>query len=266
MIQKVAVLFVTPDSIYKTLPGCDCYDEERDARTYSGGMHVVAHPPCRLWGRLKHLSTAPIEEKELAIWAVGMVREHGGVLEHPQSSSLWSHMGLPRGGSPLDAFGGFTLDVDQYWWGHRAQKRTWLYICGVARRDLPPTPLKLGRATHTISNSKTKDKRPEVSLRERSDTPVDFATWLVEVARRTNPPMNLNKNTRTCRGCRALDAVPPALRFTGLHGVRCTIPRMTCSMDGVPLQPCPKPLTYADYLTAIKEARRDIKAYVPPQK
>ncbi|KKL45693.1 hypothetical protein LCGC14_2353050 [marine sediment metagenome] len=184
----VAVLFVTPDSVYKSIPGCDCYDAEREARTYSGGMPIVAHPPCRLWGRMKHLSTAPIEEKELAIWAVHMVREHGGVLEHPQASSLWPHMDLPRGGQSPDAWGGFTLDVDQYWWGHRAQKRTWLYICGMQRGELPTTPFRLGRATHGISNNRKKDGRPEITHSERSATPPAFAAWLVEVARRTRRP------------------------------------------------------------------------------
>ncbi|WP_255347922.1 hypothetical protein [Xanthomonas sp. NCPPB 1128] len=41
MIQ-VAVLFARADSVYKTLPGCDVYDMERDARTFAGGMQVAA--------------------------------------------------------------------------------------------------------------------------------------------------------------------------------------------------------------------------------
>jgi len=44
----VAVLFARADSIYKSLPDCDVYDIERDARTYDGPWPVVAHPPCRV--------------------------------------------------------------------------------------------------------------------------------------------------------------------------------------------------------------------------
>ena len=49
-MHPVVVLFVRADSIYKTLPGVECYDEARDARTWPGGCPVVAHPPCRTWG------------------------------------------------------------------------------------------------------------------------------------------------------------------------------------------------------------------------
>ena len=68
----VAVLFVNKNSVYKTLSGVDCYDEEKDALTWQGGTPVVAHPPCRLWCRLRNLSTAPIQEKELT-WTITRV-------------------------------------------------------------------------------------------------------------------------------------------------------------------------------------------------
>lgn len=93
-----AVLFVERNSIYKTFPGLDCYDEDRDARTFPGGMPVIAHPPCRLWGRLRSFSTAPESEKDLARFAVAMVRQWGGVLEHPAHSTLWKDRGLPLPG------------------------------------------------------------------------------------------------------------------------------------------------------------------------
>lgn len=52
-LRQIAVLFARQDSIYKTLPGCDVWDIERDARKWPGGCPVVAHPPCRAWGRLR---------------------------------------------------------------------------------------------------------------------------------------------------------------------------------------------------------------------
>lgn len=37
MTPTVAILFARADSVYKTLPGCDVYDIERDALTFPGG-------------------------------------------------------------------------------------------------------------------------------------------------------------------------------------------------------------------------------------
>lgn len=48
--QTVAVLFARADSTYKTLPGTDVWDIERNAKLWPGGAPVVAHPPCRAWG------------------------------------------------------------------------------------------------------------------------------------------------------------------------------------------------------------------------
>lgn len=80
--MDIAVLFVRADSIYKTIPGCDCYDAERDALTWPGGMPVIAHPPCRTWGRLKAFATAaPEGEHALGLWAISQVRKWGGVAD-----------------------------------------------------------------------------------------------------------------------------------------------------------------------------------------
>jgi len=185
-MRQVAILFVQPDSIYKTLLGCDCYDKDRDARTFPEDMPVVTHPPCRLWGRLKCFSTAGPKEKELAIWSIEQVRRCGGVLEHPAFSDLWLNGRLPRVDGLPDEYGGYTIQVDQFHWGHKAQKRTWLYICGVARNHLPGPPTREGKPTHTVTTSRRIGERlPEMKKPERAATPVDFAKWLVDVARRT---------------------------------------------------------------------------------
>ena len=181
--KAIAVLFAMKDSIYKTFGECDVYDIDRNALTFKGGLPVIAHPPCRLWGRLAHLSSAPKGEKELAIWAVDQVRKNGGILEHPSSTRLWKEANLPQVGK-IDSFGGWTLVVLQYWFGHRAEKKTRLYIVGVYPKDVPQIPLRLGRPEFTISSSKKKDKSPEVSSKERSATPKEFAIWLIEVAKK----------------------------------------------------------------------------------
>lgn len=184
--MRVAALFVSKDSIYKTLPDVDCYDKDRDAMTFPGDCPVVAHPPCRLWGRLRGLSTAPIEEKQLAIWSIQQVRNCGGVLEHPASSSLWHRQRLPLPDGFPDKYGGYTLEVDQFHWGHKARKRTWLYIVGCKRVELPLLPHREGGPTHTVASSKRTGVRlPEMKDSERSDTPIEFAEWLVRVARLT---------------------------------------------------------------------------------
>lgn len=93
--QTVAVLFARADSTYKTLPGTDVWDIERDAKLWPGGAPVVAHPPCRAWGRLRQFAKPRKGERQLAIWSVRQVRRFGGVLEHPVGSLLWKKAGLP---------------------------------------------------------------------------------------------------------------------------------------------------------------------------
>ena len=112
----------------------DLWDAARDARTYEGPHPIIAHPPCKHWGRLRHLAHVECErggwrgrESELidgycpecqehwddpageceltsdadcAPHAVEQVRRWGGVLEHPSGSLLWEHCGLPLPSDP----------------------------------------------------------------------------------------------------------------------------------------------------------------------
>ena len=184
MIQ-VAVLFARADSVYKTLPGCDVWDIERDARTYDGPHPVVAHPPCRAWGRLRTFAKPRPDERNLARLAVALVREYGGVLEHPAGSTLWPAQRLPRPGE-RDAFGGCTLSAPQKWWGHRAEKETWFYVVGCEPRDQPELPYSMAEATHVVQSRMRNDNRPHISKAEREHTPPQLAQWLVDLARRCN--------------------------------------------------------------------------------
>ena len=107
----------------------------------------------------------------------------GGVLEHPHGSTLWNEMCLPAPGK-RDSAGGWTLPVLQFWWGHRAEKATDLYIVGCEPKDLPPMPFVMGEPTHVVQSRKRFDHRPHISKAERQHTPLAFALWLVELARR----------------------------------------------------------------------------------
>lgn len=181
-IRPVAVLFACKDSIYKTFPGIEVYDAERNAKTFPGHMPVVAHPPCRSWGRLRGLARPAPREHELSIWAVEQVQKWGGVLEHPSYSLLWRHMGLPKPGEPSNDCR-WTLSVPQFWWGHQANKATWLYICGLERRACPNIPFRLGEAAYVIGWPKNRRHRPTLSKSKWERTPFEFAQWLIGLAR-----------------------------------------------------------------------------------
>lgn len=170
------VLFALSDSIYKSLPGTDVYDLERDALTWTGGCPVLAHPPCRAWSRLRHFSKHDEQEKNLAVWAVSQIRQFGGVLEHPAGSSLWPFLNLPLPGN-FDEFGGFTFPVDQFWFGHKARKSTFLYIVGCLPGDLPRVPLSIDTPSYVVQSRTNKN---HISRRDRLSTPLGFAVWLLD--------------------------------------------------------------------------------------
>lgn len=171
----VVVLFARADSVYKRL-GADVYDLARDARTYSGDEPVIAHPPCRSWGRLAHMAKPRPGERDLALFALEQVRRCGGVLEHPEASRLWYEARLPPPGGLPDQIGGRTLVVDQCDFGHRARKRTWLYYCHLA-----PVPL----LPHGGVPSTTVER---LSRAAREHTPEPLARWLMTWAKTAQPP------------------------------------------------------------------------------
>ncbi len=167
----VSVLFARSDSCYFGLVS-DVWDAARDARGYTGSNPVVCHPSCRGWGRLRHRAKPRHDEKALALFAVEQVRRCGGVLEHPWGSSLWHAAHLPHPGK-VDAWGGWTLLVDQGWWGHAAPKPTYLYIVGIGREEIGDLPVQIHRAAGRIS---------KLSPAEREATPLPFARFLVGLA------------------------------------------------------------------------------------
>ena len=191
--MTVAVLFARADSVYKTMPECDVFDMERDARTYDGPHPVVAHPPCTRWSMINGvvLSRYPHKAEEFAwgndggtfAFALETARRCGGVLEHPAGSRAWRHFGMPKIGRGPDEHGGWSCEVRQCDWGHRAEKRTWLYVVGCGPDELPSMPAPREATALVV-------KMPEcravevMGKAEREHTPPQFARWLVDLAQR----------------------------------------------------------------------------------
>lgn len=184
--KAVAALCVSRNSAYKQLPGVECYDAVRDARTFAGGMPVVAHPPCRTWSafcrqQVKATPEVYAAEQELGLWCAKQLREQGGVLEQPAHSHLWAAAKLPMPGH--NARGDlWSIEVWQAWWGYPCKKATWLCFSGVMPRDLPPKPYRLHNAGA--------DRRAMqvMSHGQRSRTVPPLAEWLVNAARASRVP------------------------------------------------------------------------------
>jgi hypothetical protein len=181
---SVAALFVFADGAYAGLSGVEVWDETRDARRYPGPHPVVAHPPCRAWSLMSNCRPEIVRGEDGGCFeaALRYVRAYGGVLEHPAHTRAWKRFGLPRpiaeGGwtrSLLDD--GWTCEVDQRWYGHEANKPTWLYYVGA----VPPPPLAGWRApagSKTVGRSWGQHRDGK-----RSATPPAFRDLLLGMAR-----------------------------------------------------------------------------------
>ena len=184
-VKKIAILFAREDSSYKNFDNFEVYDIKRDARTFCKKMPVIAHPPCRAWGMLSHMANPREGEKQLAYLALAQVRLNGGILEHPHGSRLWKEAPLPDGGGQQDEFGGFTVEIDQWDFGHVAHKNTKLYICGIDPKDLPSLPpKKIGTPTRSICGNVKNTTR--CTQYQREYTPDDLIKWLTEICNKIN--------------------------------------------------------------------------------
>ena len=191
--MSVAALFVDPQGVYSTLPGVECWGEDRDARKYTGPHPVVAHPPCQLWGRFAHVNYArwggvhnhPGNDGGCFAFALSAVREFGGVLEHPAFSDAWGAYRLHeplRAGWQQCGKNEWTCEVWQSAYGHKANKRTWLLYVG-AMPDEMAWHRPIG--THQIGfhDQRGKEKnKPTISGKAASATPIDFAKALIGLA------------------------------------------------------------------------------------
>ena len=174
-MRRVAVLCAARNSVYHQMEDVDVYDLDRDARTFPGGLPVVAHPPCRAWSAYcAHQAKPEPGEKELGIWCCEQLRQHGGVLEQPAHSRLFAAAKLPIPGLRTGHL--WSLAVRQSWWGHPVHKATWLCFSRINQSDVE-VPLRL-RDTRG-------DRRgwQVMSKNQRSATCPEFADWLVNIAR-----------------------------------------------------------------------------------
>lgn len=191
-VFTVAALFVQSDGSYSGVPFVDLWDEERDARLYPGPHPVVAHPPCQRYGTLGNANYArwggehnrPRNDGGCFAAALAAVNCWGGVLEHPAFSDAWPTYNLVRpqeGWTPSGI--GWTCEVWQSAYGHKARKRTWLYFVG----DCEPFDLDWSRptGTHQIGYQDQRGKernKPTLSPREANATPEAFRDELIQLA------------------------------------------------------------------------------------
>lgn len=175
----IPVLFTQKNSNYNEIQIFDCYDEKRNALSFNDRVPLIAHPPCRKFSRLRGLSTAPLSEKKLAFFALAKVRQFGGILEHPRSSTLWKDGNFNLDGT-IDSYGGFLRSVDLSWFGFPARKKTMLYFCGITPVQLPSFPISLNAITHVVSSSYKSDKK-EIPRNMRSTTPFPMIEFFIEV-------------------------------------------------------------------------------------
>ena len=204
-MSSISALFVEKDGIYSKRD-VDLWDIERDARLYQGPNPVVAHPPCKRWGRYwgggPSAQVKRIMGNDDGCFAAALyaVRTWGGVIEHPEASHAWRWFGLPRpnksGAWNLpDSFGGRSCCVEQGHYGHRARKATWIYAVNV-----PPVPLiwgpsegiRLDQGFHSAEERRrhreSNPPMPLLSAQERIATPGPFADLLLELALLTTNP------------------------------------------------------------------------------
>jgi hypothetical protein len=190
----IAALFVETGGIYFGLKGVDAWDLPRDARLYAGPWPVVAHPPCDRWCQMAPVNQARYGHRvgddggcfEAALRAV---RTWGGVLEHPALTLAWARFGLPKPearGWSRTMCGGWVCQVAQRNYGHRAQKRTWLYA--VVRS---PPPLIWGDGPPPEAWISADRPRAELAAmgigqlgkKEARATPIQFRDLLLALAR-----------------------------------------------------------------------------------
>jgi hypothetical protein len=199
----IAGLFVETDGVYFGLRNVDPWDEDRDARLYRGPHRVIAHPPCKRWGKYWHGSTRKPHQFRFAAdggcfaAALSAVRDWKGVLEHPKDSYAWQYFGLavpPFGGGWIkaDTFGGWTCCVEQGFYGHLSRKPTWLYAYGVelpelqwgrGEQRLHPIALERygyekARRCGMIAMVGGKDRE-----RIRNETPIEFRDLLLSMVK-----------------------------------------------------------------------------------
>ena len=190
----IAALYVDRGGAYDRIPGIDLWPIDRDAREYPGPWPVVAHPPCQRWGRLGAAAyqrwggehNRPGNDHGCFAAALSAVERWGGVLEHPAQSHAWPTFGIqrPARGCWTQTRVGWTCEVAQSAYGHRAIKMTWLYYVGC---NQPPALCWIRpKGTHQIGFPDRRGRarnRPTLRGKDASATPPLFRNLLIELSR-----------------------------------------------------------------------------------
>lgn len=196
--HTVAALFVQPKGCYYNLDFVDAWPEARDARKYDGALPVVAHPPCQLWGNLAAVNFArwggehnrPGNDQGCFASALASVRRCGGVLEHPAASKAFAAHGITPPASmgwQRVMCGGWVCEVWQSAYGHKCDKKTWLYYFGENKPD--ELNWNRPRGTHQIGGECRQGpwkNRPSIQGAEASATPPPFRDALIALALSAN--------------------------------------------------------------------------------
>lgn len=175
---KFPALFCDSRSLYNDHPGFDVFDVNRNAFSCASRLPRVAHPPCRLFSRMRSFSSAPVSELKCAYHALSGIRQFGGILEHPRSSTLWQNGNFDLSGG-IDQYGGYLRSVNLSWFGYPAQKKTMLYFVGITPGQLPPFPISFDAITHVVSGS-SRSLLPELSKSLRSSTPMLMIEYIYQ--------------------------------------------------------------------------------------
>lgn len=192
----IAALYVEKNGCYYGLPDVDPWDIERDARLYLGDMPVVAHPPCERWGRFaegsmtKKTETAG-DDGGCFFAALHSVIRCGGVLEHPAHSKAWDAFGIPKPPKAgwLHIQGSmWTCEVEQGHYGHKARKKTWLFVVGPKPPELIWGPSEQRLPEKRLAERGYESARrcgiiANMSSRQRQRTPPEFRDLLLTIAR-----------------------------------------------------------------------------------
>lgn len=187
-MKSISVLFTQSHSNYDKFTIFDTWDINRNAFLCTSRSPAIYHPPCRLFSRLRKFSTAPAKEKKCAFFSLARVRQFGGILEHPRSSTLWKNGNFDLSGQ-VDSYGGFLRSVNLSWFGFPCEKKTMLYFVGIKPGSLPPFPMNLQAPTHVISSSKQTTLK-ELSKNQRSSTPVQMIDYFITVIKIMNDERN----------------------------------------------------------------------------
>lgn len=175
--RSVAALFVETGGCYFGLPDVEPWDQPLDARMYPGPFPVVAHPPCERWGRfwfggpqwLKdgHARKKLGDDGGCFASALHAVYRWGGVLEHPADSRAWDAFNIvapPYEGGWVSAGvfhpRAFVCCVSQGHYGHKGDKRTWLYAVAPALPDLRLGPQRQARPSRRVEQGTPRARPP----------------------------------------------------------------------------------------------------------